>query len=70
MIEKELLEVQQYRTSQLEDGRFDLYRSKATFSGDKQITLDDGTHLTAKFLIATGSKVSKPPIPGLMKSQP
>ena len=59
-------EFQQYRTSQLEDGRFDLYRSKATFSGDKQITLDDGTHLTAKkFLIATGSKVSKPPIPGI-----
>ena len=35
---KKIIEFQQYRTSQLEDGRFDLYRSKATFSGDKEIT--------------------------------
>ncbi len=64
---KEIIrEFQEYRTGQLEDGRFDLYRTTARFSAEKQVTLADGTVLSAeKFLIATGSTVSTPPIPGL-----
>ena len=59
-------EFQDYRAGQLEDGRFDLYRSHARFTGDKQVTLADGTVLTAeKILLSTGSKVSVPPVPGL-----
>ena len=59
-------EFQDYRAGQLEDGRFNLYRNFARFSGEKEVTLDNGTILTAdKFLIATGSSVATPLVPGL-----
>lgn len=55
-----------YRQEQLKSDRFTLYRNRATFVDDSTIELDDGTRLTAKhFMIATGSTVSVPPIPGL-----
>jgi len=59
-------EFQEYREEQLKDGRFDLYQQFGRFSGEKEITLEDGTVLTAdKILISTGSKISVPPVPGL-----
>jgi len=59
-------EFSDYRQHQLESDRFTLLRSHARFTGEKAITLTDGTQLTADvFLIATGSTVQTPPIPGL-----
>jgi pyruvate/2-oxoglutarate dehydrogenase complex dihydrolipoamide dehydrogenase (E3) component len=58
----------QYRTQQLEDDRFSLYRSGARFLDESTIELTDGRKLKADhFLIATGSKIAMPPIPGLNK---
>jgi pyruvate/2-oxoglutarate dehydrogenase complex dihydrolipoamide dehydrogenase (E3) component len=55
-----------YRVEQLQSRRFDLFRQTARFSGPQEITLADGAKLTADyFLIATGSSVSSPPVPGL-----
>ena len=64
---KEIIgEFQEYREGQLKDGRFQLFRNFAKFTGGKQITLDNGTILTAdKFLISSGSKIAVPPVPGL-----
>ncbi|MBT6958070.1 MAG: NAD(P)/FAD-dependent oxidoreductase, partial [Opitutae bacterium] len=64
---KEIIqEFQQYRAGQLEDGRFNLYRNSARFTGNQEITLDNGTVLHGeRFLIATGSKIANPYIPGL-----
>ena len=59
-------EFAEYRQEQLESDRFTLLRSHARFSGEREITLQDGTCLTADyFLIATGSVVQTPDIPGL-----
>jgi len=55
-----------YRQGQLESDRFTLFRSRAHFVGEDTIELDDGTRLTADhFMIATGSVVATPPVPGL-----
>ena len=55
-----------YRREQLESDRFTLFRNHARFVDAETIELDDGTCLTADhFMIATGSVVSVPPIPGL-----
>ncbi len=60
-----------YRQEQLASERFSLFRSRARFTAEKEITLEDGTALTADaFLIATGSTVAWPPVPGLKESQP
>lgn len=64
-------EFAEYRQEQLADGRFDLIRGTASFSGEKelQITLKDGkgSHsVTFKSaLIATGSRFANIPIDGL-----
>jgi len=56
------------RVQQLESGRFPLFRHRARFTGPREITLADGTILTAKhFLVATGSVIARPPVPGLDK---
>jgi len=63
-----IAEFADYRREQLEDGRFDLYRAEAQFSGPNEVRLADGTLLSGKKLfIATGSKVAFPPIEGLDK---
>ncbi|WOO41301.1 NAD(P)/FAD-dependent oxidoreductase [Rubellicoccus peritrichatus] len=63
---KTIGEFAEYRQEQLTDGRFDLYRAKASFTGPNQIALDNGDTLTGKkILVATGSVVSYPPIKGL-----
>ena len=56
-----------YRSQALESGKYDVYRSHARFLDPHTVALADGRTLTAaKFLIATGSKVSVPAaIPGL-----
>jgi len=58
-----------YRQEQLQSNRFTLFRNHARFIDTNTIELDDGTRLTADhFMIATGSVVSVPPIPGLAES--
>lgn len=60
-----------YRRGQLEDGRFDLFRGTASFSGTNNVVVtprdgNDPIELTFKTaLIATGSSVNRFPIPGL-----
>lgn len=55
-----------YRREGLEAGKFQLFRSAARFVGPHELELADGTRLRGKkILIATGSQVNFPPIPGL-----
>ncbi|MFA5058533.1 MAG: FAD-dependent oxidoreductase, partial [Opitutaceae bacterium] len=55
-----------HRVKQLTSGRYDLYRSWARFVDAHTVELADGTRLRGRrLLIATGSKVSVPPVPGL-----
>lgn len=55
-----------YRVESMTSGKYDLYRTFAKFVGPNTIELADGIQLKGKkFIIATGSKVSVPPIPGL-----
>ncbi len=54
------------RMQQLTAGRFDLYRRTARFTGAHTLALSDGNRLRSRhFLVATGSRISVPPIPGL-----
>ena len=56
----------EYRTQQLKNGPFELFQRRARFTGPKEILLDGGTRLTAdKFIVAVGSQVNVPPVPGL-----
>ena len=55
-----------YRREQLESDRFTLIRQRARFVDAHTVVLDDGKKLTAdQFMIATGSVVATPPVPGL-----
>lgn len=55
-----------YRKQQLEDGRFALFRANARFLEPNLLQLDNGLRLkTGKALIATGSKIAWPEVPGL-----
>jgi len=55
-----------YRQEQLESDRFSLFRHYARFVDEGTIELDDGRRITAdRFMVATGSVVSVPPVPGL-----
>jgi pyruvate/2-oxoglutarate dehydrogenase complex dihydrolipoamide dehydrogenase (E3) component len=55
-----------HRVKQLTSGRYTLYRQPARFVDAHTLELGDGTRLRgSRFLIATGSKVSVPPVPGL-----
>ena len=57
-----------HRVEQLESKRFHLFRQSARFTGPREITLADGTILNGKhFLVATGSVIAHPPVPGLDK---
>lgn len=59
----------EYRQGQLADGRFELIRSPAKFRDPHTLELSDGRCLSAAhFVIATGSVVSAPPVPGLAES--
>ncbi|NCF88174.1 MAG: FAD-dependent oxidoreductase [Verrucomicrobiaceae bacterium] len=62
-------EFSNYREQQLTGERFTLFRAKAKFIDERTIELDNGTRLTADhFMIATGSVVSVPPVPGLTEA--
>ena len=63
---KTIKEFSSYRQEQLESDRFTLFRSRAKFIDPDTIELSDGILLTADhFMVATGSKVATPPVPGL-----
>jgi pyruvate/2-oxoglutarate dehydrogenase complex dihydrolipoamide dehydrogenase (E3) component len=54
------------RVAALESGRFDLFRHSARFRDATTLDLGRGKSLRARhFLIATGSRVAVPPVPGL-----
>lgn len=62
-----------YRQGQLQDGRFDLIRGRASFEDSRtlRIRLLEGGDQIVQFrsaCIATGSKVSVPPMPGLAET--
>jgi pyruvate/2-oxoglutarate dehydrogenase complex dihydrolipoamide dehydrogenase (E3) component len=58
-----------YRQRALETGGFDLIRAHARLADPHTIELSDGRSVSAKhILIATGSRVSVPPIPGLAET--
>jgi pyruvate/2-oxoglutarate dehydrogenase complex dihydrolipoamide dehydrogenase (E3) component len=55
-----------FRVQQLTAGDYDLYRQQARFADSHTLALADGTRLHGEhLLIATGSRVSVPPVPGL-----
>lgn len=64
---KEIIgEFADYRRKSLESERFDLFRSFAHFVDHDVIELVDGSRLRGrKFVLATGSVVNCPPVPGL-----
>lgn len=58
-----------YRQEQLQSDRFTLFRNRASFADANTIELDDGRQLTADhFMVATGSVVAQPPVPGLAEA--
>ncbi|MEM9478572.1 MAG: NAD(P)/FAD-dependent oxidoreductase [Verrucomicrobiota bacterium] len=64
-------EFAEYRQNQLADGRFDLIRARGAFSDAHTLKLDDGENSSLTFataVVATGSKVTTAPIPGLAES--
>lgn len=64
--QKIIREFANYRVEGLESGKFELFRSAARFVGSHELELADGTRLRGKkIVIATGSQVNFPPIPGL-----
>lgn len=58
-----------YRKEQLQSDKYTLYRQKGRFTDKNILELEDGTQLQADhFIIATGSRISTPPIPGLKET--
>lgn len=65
-------EFARYRAEQLEGGRFELLRGRARFVGPNELEIAGaGRNVRAKsFLVATGSVVRQPDIPGLREAGP
>ncbi|MFT3867267.1 MAG: NAD(P)/FAD-dependent oxidoreductase [Nibricoccus sp.] len=58
-----------YREKALDSNKWDLFRSHARFVDPHTVELVDGKRLSAKkILIATGSRVATPPLPGLAET--
>ncbi|MBK9990041.1 MAG: NAD(P)/FAD-dependent oxidoreductase [Verrucomicrobia bacterium] len=58
-----------YRDQQLASDKWDLFRSNAHFVDAHTVELDNGKQLKAEHvLIATGSRISTPPLPGLAET--
>jgi pyruvate/2-oxoglutarate dehydrogenase complex dihydrolipoamide dehydrogenase (E3) component len=58
-----------YRAGQLTSGKYDLFRIRAKFVDAHTVGLADGTRLHGgNFVVATGSRVSVPAIPGLAET--
>jgi pyruvate/2-oxoglutarate dehydrogenase complex dihydrolipoamide dehydrogenase (E3) component len=63
---KIIAEFARHRAQQLTSGHYDLFRQHARFVDAHTVELTGGTRLAAdKILIATGSRASTPPVPGL-----
>ena len=64
-----------YRAGQLEDGRFTLLRGTARFAGPEELTVtlreggDTRTICARSSLIATGSEIAWPEVPGLQEAE-
>ena len=57
-----------FRVQQLNSGRFDFIRARATFLDPHTVQLSTGKKITARyFLLATGSRVAPAPLPQLAK---
>jgi len=55
-----------YRVQQLSGGKFEFIRANASFIDPHTVTLNGGSKLSAnRFILSTGSVVSKPPLPQL-----
>lgn len=66
-----IAEFAEYRQEQLQSARFTLFQQHARFIDSHRVELTDGTILRGKyFMIATGSRVQTPPIPGLQEAKP
>ncbi len=64
-------EFAEHRLHQLQSGRYDLIRGCARFTGPNRLEASDGSVITAdRILIATGSSISWPGVPGLRESRP
>lgn len=62
-------EFSSYRKGQLESDRFHLIRDRAVFVDERTLSLAGGGRITADhFLIATGSVVNTPDVPGLRET--
>ncbi len=57
-----------YRIQQLQDPRFTLYQSRAVFLSPHEVTVGDSVLSAGSFIIATGSRPSEVPIPGLAQT--
>mgnify|MGYP006271385615 CR=1 FL=1 len=64
---KEIIgEFARHRRSQLESGRFRLFREHGKLGPDRTVVLSGGRTLSAdRILLSTGSTVATPPVPGL-----
>jgi len=66
---KIIAEFADHRDKQLRSGKYDLYQSQARFLDPHTIELGDGRKLSGKkFIVATGSRVAMPLVPGLAKT--
>ena len=64
--QKVIAEFADYRRGQIEDGRFELFRARASFMDTHTLALGDGQCIRGKkILLSTGSEISVPPVPGL-----
>ncbi len=60
-----------YREQAMNSGRYTIHRAAARFVDPHTVALDNGETLTAdRILIATGSRVSWPAVPGLAEAKP
>jgi pyruvate/2-oxoglutarate dehydrogenase complex dihydrolipoamide dehydrogenase (E3) component len=57
-----------YRVQQLQDPRLTLYQSRAVFLSPHEIAVGDSVLSAGSFIIATGSRPSEVPIPGLAQT--
>jgi pyruvate/2-oxoglutarate dehydrogenase complex dihydrolipoamide dehydrogenase (E3) component len=57
-----------YRIQQLQDPKFTLYQSRAVFLSPHEITVGDTVLSADSFILATGSRPSEVPIPGLARA--
>ena len=57
-----------YRIQQLHDSKFTLYQSRAVFRSSHEITVGDTVLSSGSFILATGSRPSEVPIPGLAQA--